>query len=860
MEVDDSGAKRAGHVKEKTTFPGSPNKPATTRYFIELDGGVNTALVDEDHVFRPPRTFTKVLLRSFLRHAIEHELFDNAPWTIKDDVAREFKIDNTLPRHLTQDAIQAWRKVRTALEKSKVELARVIPKRADDFEGMTRTIIEHKGKMPTDLVTRYAQAHKAVEDPSSIPSHQPASGIPIRPNKTGVLPSPAVAVPEVKYPREDLEVKPRAAAGPKPPLNFVVDEQPRHEPDDDMQSVRSITSDSWGKALSIWSTLNIHSKFFILDSFTYDDFVDCMLYHSLDSPCELFEEIHCALLKALVNKEGEAEAMIPAISDLNVSSDTSQEASAASSPKREASTAPDPPNCNPTSGSSSPLSEVDQTRLGNSMANGAAVHCAKAMLDNYSWMARIKDRAFENGGWQVAMIGLLYHLTLVDWIDDAPDKALRELAPLRVPATRDTARRTYAELDVNLRLGVLECAIMLACTSKAFKESMETRANQQTTDRKDKTDAQRRRKPLVEELNRLDNDRKMTRPEDYDDKMTNGDVEPDKMEIDGSEHDVKPPSVEDSEDSDSDPMRGRRRSGRASDLKRKHAELEKEKEAKIAEAKQVASSTEKAAYEEILANITAKKAEITACENEVNYVDGKLRENSCHRTRCLGVDRYCNRYWWFERNGMPFLGHEDSSTAEHGYMNGRLWIQGPGALEREGFFDVSDEDATTFRSWAGMTPTERRQTEGDRAVLDDDTQWAYYSTPDEIRALIAWMDDRGNREKRLQKELQKWASEIFSTMRGREEYYQDLNELRRQSSEEPIGVATRKKLHSSREKLKHPCLAWSNSEATRQLGLLHSEGQGRNKMRGIARPKGQSGFFAVNQPAGKRETRRGTKY
>lgn len=863
VETDQSGTKYPGRVSEKYTFPDTPTRPGMVRYLVSLDENKGTALVDLDHLFRLPRTFTKQLLRSFLRHSIQRENYDNAPWTIKDAVAQEFNIDNTLPRHLTQDAIQAWRKVRTSLDKSRIEQTRLTAKKADDFDIMTRTIIEHKGKLPTDLVTRYCQAYKAVRDPSSIPANPLPSGtgVPLRPAvRQHNAPIAPPAPPEPKYPREDLEVKPKSSSGTKPQLRFQKNDRLDLDPEEDMQNIENISSTCVGKALSIWSTLNIHSRFFVIDSFTYDNFIDAMLYKSSEAPCELFEEVHCAILKSIVNKQGEAEAVLPSMTDLSLSSNSSPSQSAPSTPKGDVSMT-GTSKTGVDSGGSSPLSDVDQSRLNN----GTIDNNAKTMLENYDWMSRIKDRAFENGGWQVAMIGLLDYLSTVDWIDAAPDRILRELAPVDQPATQETALRRYAELHVNLRLEAMECAVMLACTSKAFKDSMETRALQQTTDRKDKTEAQRRRKPLIDELTKLDIEKKMSRPEDYDGAVTNGPADVQEMDVDVEDQDQDQESelrpLSDDSDSDSEPMRGRRRSGRASDLKRKHAQLEREKEEKIKEAEIAAQSSERAVYDRIVASYEAKRAEIRACEEEIAVVDGKLRENSCHRTRILGIDRFCNRYWWFERNGMPFFGHEDSSTADYGYLNGRIWVQGPGVLEREGYFDITEAEAAHFRQMAGSTPVERRATEQGATVLQSDTDWGYYSTADEVRDLTSWLDDRGDREKKLLKEILRWRANIFETMEARQAYLQDLVQKRKHTSEEPFGITTRKKTHSEKDKLKHPCLAWTNGEANRVLSHLHSEGQGRKQPRGVARPKGHVGFVAVNQVLpGKRETRRGTKY
>lgn len=367
----------------------------------------------------------------------------------------------------------------------------------------------------------------------------------------------------------------------------------------------------------------------------------------------------------------------------------------------------------------------------------------------------------------------------------------------------------------------------------------------------------------IEELQELDLQRKLQRPEEPIESMTNG-HESEIMEVD-EPSEAEAEQIDENSSSDSEPIRGRgrRRSGRASQLKRKHEELARHKEEQRALIKAKEQSDERAAYEQILLEIETKRAEIRACEEEVALVDGKLRENSCHRTKCLGVDRFCNRYWWYERNGMPFAGHEDSSTAENGYANGRLWVQGPGQMEIEGFFDIPEPEAKPFREMSGMSPSERKAKEEGTTHLKTDTDWGYLSTPADLDALMTWLDERGLRERALLKELTKWKFQIVESMSDRSAHLSDVVQRRRQAIEEPIhGVATRKKTTTAESnKLKHPCFEWTNSEAIRELGHLHSDGPAPKKMRGLARPKTAGGFTAVNHILpGKRETRRGTKY
>ena len=63
---------------------------------------------------------------------------------------------------------------------------------------------------------------------------------------------------------------------------------------------------SIGPLLCIWETLNVHDTIYMLDSFTFDDFVDAMRFTHETVECELFVEMHCAILKQIVNGSGKS--------------------------------------------------------------------------------------------------------------------------------------------------------------------------------------------------------------------------------------------------------------------------------------------------------------------------------------------------------------------------------------------------------------------------------------------------------------------------------------------------------------------------------------------------------------------------
>lgn len=279
-------------------------------------------------------------------------------------------------------------------------------------------------------------------------------------------------------------------------------------------------------------------------------------------------------------------------------------------------------------------------------------------------------------------------------------------------------------------------------------------------------------------------------------------------------------SVEETVDSDEDAQQGRslrRGLDRAADRKRKREEKQEKKEKAEAEAKLPKQSKQ---FTKLLKDIQKKQDLIKECEEEIATLDNDLREADCPRTRVLGKDRFWNRYYWFERNGMPYGGLPDSSTAEAGYANGRIWVQGPDEMEREGYIDMKPEWQEEYRAKFNMTVPERKKLQEGGTSVFNARQWGYIDEPEALDALIAWLDTRGVNEVKLKKELQLFRDKIATNMTKRKEYLSSPVEA-------PI-VDTGKRASSRRKDLNadhtaHRCLLWHNNMAIRELGHLHSE-------------------------------------
>ena len=129
-DTDDSETLRGtGQIREKIRFKeiqnsdGSVQRPALTRYFVSLRDRpeAEEAIVDGHHVSRDRKTFTKQILRSYLKNALHREAWSGAPWQVKERLAKEYRIPTEVPMHLTYDFQIAQRKANLNLKKGDMD-------------------------------------------------------------------------------------------------------------------------------------------------------------------------------------------------------------------------------------------------------------------------------------------------------------------------------------------------------------------------------------------------------------------------------------------------------------------------------------------------------------------------------------------------------------------------------------------------------------------------------------------------------------------------------------------------------------------------------------------------------------------
>jgi DDT domain/WSTF, HB1, Itc1p, MBD9 motif 1 len=456
------------------------------------------ALVDDKHITRERKVFSKAVLRSFIKNTVSREAWNGAPWLVKDAYAQQYKIEDNVPPHL--------RRAPTTSEKRAMA-------KADAFNGMSSSsslpALMPAKKGANGMVFKH-QSQPFVQQQQSVPHHmfinyynQPIKLTPpdnsnrsFAPLAARNMPPRPPPPPPIKYPIEDLEIPPTLnIANQRPGLKYVSEMYPvattqlKKQPDNNS----GIDIPTVGLLLEIWDTLNVYCEIYVLDSFTFDDFVDAMQFRSDEIECELLVETHCSVLKILVGEGESGNVEVKGLPELPEDESEDEFAESEKEPSPEPTPEPQPTRRS----ARKSLQKVDEQQAeedAKKAAEPVKLHNAAEMMENYGWVDRARKRDFSNGGWEIILVGLLHQLSLDKRKTAACEEILAQLAPPDQEATQETARLAYQKLDINLRVKALEIICMLSLTTKAIREYMEVCAEGMTESRKEKIDWQRKRK------------------------------------------------------------------------------------------------------------------------------------------------------------------------------------------------------------------------------------------------------------------------------------------------------------------------------------------------------------------------------
>ena len=517
----------SGVVREKTKFPelratdGSQERKGFARYFCDLDSRPGEeALVDEEQIQRERKTFTKQRLRSFLKNSISREAWAGAPWLVKGKLAEEYRINTVIPEYLTH-AFQSKQRKMSNVYSRKGEHHGPLPTFYGPQHGLP--ILKPKGnkaKHAQDELRmqheRWAEYQRAAASNPEL-NHLGPQGPPVQMNHFYPGPPPPgyqmvngykpiiakgqpkpSAPPPPKYPIEDLEIPPARDAVRRPPMKFLSEETPSIERKSEGAG-NGIDMRSIGPLLETWDTLNVYCEVFQLDSFTFDDYFEALRFTSDEIQCELLVELHCAVLKRLVNdvndKNGQVQVTLPYQIESEEESPQGKSTQATPTPEPEVK-----PPARSTRSSLMKSEVKDLKDMANAEQNlllDAKMHRAAEMdrsTKGYDWKARLRKRDFTDGRWIVIVVGLLNQLSGDLRLFQVCNEILKQLAPLDKDPSSEVAIAQYQRLDINLRIKILQILCMKSLETKVIRQYMEDCSAQMTEHRKEKNEVKRQQK------------------------------------------------------------------------------------------------------------------------------------------------------------------------------------------------------------------------------------------------------------------------------------------------------------------------------------------------------------------------------
>ena len=495
------GDKNHATIRDKTAFgprtlpDGTQSRPMT-RYQVIVKGSQEEAMVTDESICRDRGVFTKAMIRSFIKRTVSREAWNGAPWLVKQEYATPFYIDTKIPAHLRYDTKVMERKMAQA--QKKVSAPPMI-------NGDNSQILPGPVRLPELKPTPKGPKSKAGQGSGSKNLKWPP-GMALHGNNLAghtmtngdepvpCEPSPSPPPPPPKYPVEDLQLEPREGVV-RPMLRFMCP-NPAAGPDSEEPANEQIIMESVGPLLEVWDTLNVYCEIFKLDSFTFDDFVEAMDVMSEQVPVQLIDEIHCSVLKTMVDSEGDGGSVYITLPELEEEEEEEEDNSEdldedEDESRQETPEAQPPPPARATRGSLA-KQEAERLRAEVAAAEGekekaelATRHRAEALLQDYDWIEALRKRDFSNGGWERVVVGLLHRLSKNERREKVCEGLLLDLVPPSDEPSQETVRQRYAQLDINRRIQLLQILCMLSTETKAFRGYMEECSETMTKYRKE---------------------------------------------------------------------------------------------------------------------------------------------------------------------------------------------------------------------------------------------------------------------------------------------------------------------------------------------------------------------------------------
>ncbi|CAO3677569.1 unnamed protein product [Umbelopsis ramanniana] len=704
--------------------------------------------ISSDELKRDRLAYSKNMLKKVIRECASKESYIGAPWIVKPAFAEKYDIDSRLPADLQEAKDKVMLKTRKRKPQGSTE-------KEEDAHSKTKTKEEELETRKRLMSLKYP-----IED----------------------LDLPVYRRPDLEKPDVTLQAK----AGRK-----ITDPLGNH-------GLRPVASDELGvpekqftSFLLIWNFLTTFSKPLHLTPFSIDDFEQALHYTSATPASHLIIEAHVALLNTIIRERRKKNTGAASMVTGNLMvPGLGQNSSRSASPAIDYSAVTTRTNTPDLETNGDVLMKDEEVsfssdgevvlQLERTTISEKGWGSNEAFDVGKGWSLRPISLANDREGWELALIGCLNELANPAMVPDL-DNIIRHLLPSEdEDDEEDDAYTAYATLSIVQKIQIFDFLVHVVNECAVIKEYMEGCQEQMTELRKERIEVNRELKRIMAERLELDrNENAGTEAED----TTNDSMH--------SESEAPSDDDEEEEEEEEDDIRKvQRRAEHESRHKSRQAKLkQRQLEREALENRRLKMYQQQRAEARAKSQEMRMKAEqrrkLDESERQhhkkLEQIEKDMRKYATLRVRPLGRDRFFNKYYYFDNIG---------GSCMHG--TGRLYVQSPSDADidvltsrneletnevgelpcgRGGGIDfvvqlmraqgLSKEAEWLLRKSTALGPNLETNQDG---YLD---RWYCYTEPEEIDALLKWMNPQGVREYRLKNEIEKQHHSLVTGMKKR---------------------------------------------------------------------------------------------
>lgn len=683
-----STVRQKGVIREKVQYSNSD-----TKFLVSTLGDGQQIIATRDQISRDRNNFTKFLVKTFVKLSVTRSHKVGAPWVVKEKFAKKYRIPQVYP-----DDLKAYELLTPSGETlfeddgwrmPSDERKRKSPKKKAALNAATSvdSLLNDAPRGPRDRFPRHhlppVVQSEMDDNDVLLAAIQPSKRTTVADMQLGFDLQNTKPMPRaLELPANGAELHQRLGARLRAEilqleedveslkgdeLAALTEELARKRALAALLALRYVASVL--EALEAWAFLNIYHAVLKIDTFTFDDFLVAMCWNSRQleeiGRCELLDEIWCAVLGAIVSlqlpKHEDSDSEDEHVFGLQVhlpSRRTVLDNDSESDEPKEEEEKPEPPP--PKKRGRKPKGWVPPPKEESDVEEEPPKEHNAAALLNYKgvrWHQRLRKRQFKDGLWQTSVLGVLSMVSYAPEFKPVAEQALRTLAPLSVTSPAGVLKEFYGATDVNLRFRILHALTSLLVGSAAVRNYIDEAMETSTALRRSRIDLWKEYKTVLDAAGRAHSA--------LHEKLLEAAMSGANVEL-FSTFSRKRPRLN---------VKGYTRTEYdewmfANDPQ--YPVLWDEREGHLQKLKQL--------------------------KEERKQTEMKLSEFDCQRVRLLGKDRLCNRYWWFENNGLPNLQYsagdddedvgeddeeDDDDVEEETYLMGMLWVQGPGRIDQQ---------------------------------------------------------------------------------------------------------------------------------------------------------------------------------